>query len=270
MKECQLIRASIKPATAPAGAETPNPPSMRRFSRRLPASLIIWREVPAGGNVTSDPKASQAGRLAITLWVMNLLDAIPMGGAGSGAGTRSGLGRADAGMHRQAHPRRLAAGLACALLAVSSGLRPAPASTTSGPFDLLLFATPKAPHATGTAQLVYAHSPFGVAVTTDGRAAYSIRLTLAGLPAPTSLGNYSIYTAWAATPDLSRWIRLGTVANGTTTVGTVDLNKFLLVISAEPSDATTTETGPTVLHGTSPSGYLQSFLGHGLFRIPQQ
>ena len=117
---------------------------------------------------------------------------------------------------------------------------------------------------------MYVHSPFGVAVSVDGRASYDIEIVASGLPAPSSLGKYTLYTAWAAAPDLSRWIRLGTVSNGRSVVGPVDLNKFLLVISAEPSEATTTETGPTVLHGTSPSGYLQSFLGHGLYRLPAQ
>jgi hypothetical protein len=134
---------------------------------------------------------------------------------------------------------------------------------------MLLFNTPAAPKASGTAQLIYAHSPFGVAVATDGRAIYDIEVTTTGLPAPASLGKYTTYVAWAATPDLAHWTRLGTVSNGSSTVGPVDLNKFLFVISAEAFNAGTAATGPTVLHGTSPSGYLQSFLGHGLFRLPQ-
>ena len=76
--------------------------------------------------------------------------------------------------------------------------------------------------------------------------------------------------AWAVTPDLSQWVRLGTLTNGTTTVGPVALNKFLFVVSAESSHPSATQAGPTVLHGTSPSGYLQSFLSHPLFRnVPQ-
>ncbi len=166
---------------------------------------------------------------------------------------------------RRCAPRR-ASGLLCAALVASV----APVHRdAAGPFDLLLFGTPAAPHATATARLVYPHSPFGLAVTTDGRATYNIQITVTGLPAPTSLGKFTVYTAWAALPDLSRWVRLGTVTNGTSLVGPVDLNKFLLVVSAEPSAATTSQTGPTVLHGTSPSGYLQTFLGHGLYRLPQ-
>ena len=50
------------------------------------------------------------------------------------------------------------------------------------------------------------------------------------------LGKYTAYVAWAATPDLTQWARLGTVSNGTSRVGPVDFNKFLFVISAEASD----------------------------------
>ena len=141
-----------------------------------------------------------------------------------------------------------------------------PLLSGAGPYDIPLFSTPKAPLAAGSARLVFAESPFGVAVTADGRAQYDVRVTAANLPEPSTLGSYRIYVAWATTPDLTRWNRLGTVANGTTTVGHVVLNKFLLVITAEADSAAKTHAGPTVLHGTSPSGWLQSFLNHPMFR----
>jgi hypothetical protein len=155
------------------------------------------------------------------------------------------------------------------LTALPGGARRVAAGVPRGPFTMLLFNTAMAPKASATARLIYAHSPFGVAVTTDGRAVYDIEITAAGLPTLASLGKYTTYVAWAATPDLTRWARLGTIGNGTSRVGPVDFNKFLFVISAEASDTVTRETGPTVLHGTSPSGYLQTFLGHGLFKLPQ-
>ena len=141
-----------------------------------------------------------------------------------------------------------------------------PLLARAGPYDIALFATPKAPAATGSARLVYAASPFGVAVTADGRAQYDILVTASELPAPSSLGPFTTYVAWAATPDLATWVRLGTIRNGTSTVGHIDLNKFLLVITAEPDSAPSRHSGPTVLHGTSPSGWLQSFLNHPMFR----
>ena len=135
-----------------------------------------------------------------------------------------------------------------------------------GPFDITLLNTPQAPAAKGAARLVFAQSPFGVTVTADGRASYDVQLTISGLPAPSALGAYTTYVAWATTTELDRWHRLGTVANGSSTVGRAELNKFLLVITAEADSAPRTRTGPTVLHGISPSGWLQSFVSHPLFR----
>ena len=148
--------------------------------------------------------------------------------------------------------------VAAALLAV--------AGASEGPFDIALFNTPKTPTAKGHARLVFASSPFGVAVTADGRASYDVQIQTSGLPDPATLGAYTTYVAWAVTTDLAEWHRLGPVANGESTVGHAELNKFLLVITAEPSATPATHAGPTVLHGTSPSGWLQSFLSHPLFR----
>jgi hypothetical protein len=152
-----------------------------------------------------------------------------------------------------------------ALAAVLLLLAPRP-----GPYDITLHPTAAAPGAEGRARLVSAASPFGIGVTEDGRARYDIRISAAKLPRPERLGRFGGYIAWAATPDLKRWVRLGAVRNGTSTVGPVELNKFLLVITAEPDTAAAAHSGPTILHGTSPSGWLQSFITHPLFRgIPQ-
>lgn len=136
----------------------------------------------------------------------------------------------------------------------------------AGPFDIALLNTPKSPEAKGHAVLVYADSPFGVAVTSDGRATYDVRIEASGLPDPKSLGDFTTYVAWATTTDLSKWYRLGAVTNGTTTVGKIELNKFLLVVTAEAGPTPKEHAGPTVLHGISPSGWLQTFLSHPLFR----
>jgi hypothetical protein len=135
-----------------------------------------------------------------------------------------------------------------------------------GPFDIPLFNTPKTSGAKGHARLVFAPSPFGVAVTADGRAIYDVQVEVSGLPDPSTLGPYRAYVAWAVTTDLSKWERLGAITNGSNTVGHATFNKFLLVITAEAVTAPPTHSGPTALHGTSPSGWLQSFLSHPLFR----
>ena len=134
-----------------------------------------------------------------------------------------------------------------------------------GPYDIPLYATPTAPTAKGSARLVFDESPFGVAVTADGHARYDAQITASGLPAPSSLGAYHAYVAWAVSSDLSRWQRLGVVTNGKSTVGTVAMNKFLLVIAAERDSAVATHGGPSILHGSSPSTFLQSFQAHTAF-----
>ena len=160
--------------------------------------------------------------------------------------------------------------LACAALFVSTGAAVHGGTRAAGPYDLHLFPTPAVPHASGVARLVFAPSPFGIAVMPDGRASYNVQITAAGLPEPSTLGHYTAYVAWAATPDLAQWVRLGSVTNGETTVGPVEFNKFLLIVAAGSSAAAASPSGPTVLHGTSPSGYIQSFLSHPLFRgMPQ-
>ena len=135
-----------------------------------------------------------------------------------------------------------------------------------GPYDIKLLNTPRAPDAKGTARLVFAESPFGITVTADGRSSYDVQLSLTGLPQPSTIGAYRAYVAWAATTDLKRWHRLGPVHNGSSTVGRAEDNKFLLVITAEADSSVTEHKGPTVLHGISPSAWLQSFVTHPLFR----
>jgi hypothetical protein len=105
-----------------------------------------------------------------------------------------------------------------------------------------------------------------VADREPGHASYDVQITASSLPAPASLGQYTAYVAWVTSTDLSEWHRLGVIANGSTTLGQAELNKFLLVITAETDSAATAHAGPTILHGTSPSGWLQSFLTHPLFR----
>jgi len=145
-------------------------------------------------------------------------------------------------------------------------LLPIIALLSLGPYDIQLRNTPKTPNAHGTARLVFAESPFGVAVTADGHASYDVRLSLSGLPEPSALGPYKAYVAWGVTTDLKQWRRLGPVGNGESTVGTVDFNKFLLVVAAESDSAATSHAGAVALSGTSPSGWLQTFLSHPLFR----
>ena len=128
-----------------------------------------------------------------------------------------------------------------------------------------LFATAKAPLASGTAVLRPEPSPFGLSVTRDGKVLSRIVLTLSGLPDRSSLGPYRNFVAWATTPDLDPVIRLGPVRNGRIVVGPVALERFIVMVSAERAPAATTREGPLLLRGSSPSQFMAP---HGVTTLP--
>jgi FtsP/CotA-like multicopper oxidase with cupredoxin domain len=99
-------------------------------------------------------------------------------------------------------------------------------------------------------------SPFGVAVTVDGRPRYHLVADIAGLPDPHSLGPYAAYVAWAYTLGLDSAVKLGTVRNGRIDLGELDYVQFRILISAERSRDLVRRAGRLVLRGTSPSARL--------------
>jgi suppressor of ftsI len=120
-----------------------------------------------------------------------------------------------------------------------------------------LFPTAATGDARGTVELHWAESPFAVAVTPDGRFVYDLNAVIEGLPAPETLGDFSAYVAWATPLEMAPVVRLGTVQNGMNALGTVEFNKFLVLISAEAAPDVTERAGPLVLRGRSPSGRLE-------------
>jgi suppressor of ftsI len=109
----------------------------------------------------------------------------------------------------------------------------------------------------GRVELGRAPGPFTVDVTADGHLRYTPSITLTGLAAPSSLGRYSAYVAWAASPTMDVVQRLGVVRNGRTTVAPIALDKFIILISAESSPDAREMAGRLVLRGMSPSTRLQ-------------
>ncbi len=132
-------------------------------------------------------------------------------------------------------------------------------------YCLPLFSTAKASLASGTAVLQLPPSPFGLAVTRDGRVLSHVVLTLSGLPDPASLGPYHSFVAWATTPDLDPVIPLGAVRNGRTVTGPIALERFIIMVSAERSAGARTRDGPLVLRGSSPSQFMAP---HGVTTLP--
>jgi suppressor of ftsI len=134
-------------------------------------------------------------------------------------------------------------------------------------YCLPLHSTTAAPSASGTAVLRSAPSPFGLAVTREGRFSFQVVLTLSDLPDPASLGPYRSFVAWATTPELDPMIALGQVRNGRTVLGPIALERFIIMVSAERSPAVRSRAGPLVLRGSSPSLML---VPHGVTALPPQ
>ena len=105
----------------------------------------------------------------------------------------------------------------------------------------------------GTVELRIPHSPFGVSVNGAGNHLYDAVLSVDGLPEPGTLGDYHHYVVWLTTPVFDPVINLGTVENGTRDLGRIDLNKFMVLVTAEADDDGEDWAGRLVLRGTSPS-----------------
>ncbi len=121
---------------------------------------------------------------------------------------------------------------------------------------MMLLPVPALANATGTIALLPPASPTDVAVTADGRPRYHLVATIAGLPAPRSLGAFTAYVAWAYTLSLDSAVKLGPVANGRVDLGELDRAQFRVLITAEASPRVGERTGRIVLRGTSPAARL--------------
>ncbi|MDP9206176.1 MAG: multicopper oxidase family protein [Gemmatimonadota bacterium] len=144
---------------------------------------------------------------------------------------------------------------------------PPPTSLCDGParplapsrdlYCIELIAAPRIVGASGRVELAMRPGPFTVDVTASGVLRFSPVINLEGLPAPASLGPYSIYVAWVATPVMDPVLRLGEVRNGRAQLPPIALDKFIILVTAEPSAMVTSPTGRFVLRGASPSTRLQ-------------
>jgi FtsP/CotA-like multicopper oxidase with cupredoxin domain len=141
-------------------------------------------------------------------------------------------------------------------------------STAAGQADPDLYCIDLLPPAaidgpSGVARLVPPPSPFGIAVSPAGDMQHDVDFTLQGLPPPASLGAYTAYVAWAATPQMNPAVKLGEVRDGATRLGRVAFDRFLLIVTAERSVASASlsgaggPTGRVVLRGTSASMRMQ-------------
>ena len=116
--------------------------------------------------------------------------------------------------------------------------------------------------AKGTARVHFARSPFGVAVSTNGSYVYDVTLVLERIK-PKKNG---FYTAWVTSSDLKEVNRLGVLDDSFKATGRVDWNKFLVVVTLEPSEEPTGMwKGLVVMRGMARSGMMHTLAGHGPF-----
>ena len=135
-------------------------------------------------------------------------------------------------------------------------LSPAPNGPSRDLYCIELVPPPDVSAASGRVELAYLPNPFTVAALPDGRLQYQPVAHL-DLPRPESLGAFTQYVAWISTASMDSLARLGTVTAGTTSLPPIDLEKFLILVTAEPPGDRAAPSGRIVLRGQSPSTRLQ-------------
>ena len=128
--------------------------------------------------------------------------------------------------------------------------------------------------AAGVARLRPPSSPFGLAVTPAGAVLCDVDLELPEAPDLTPFPGATTLVAWAATPQFDSEMRLGEVRPGVTRVGRIPFDRFLVLVSAEPSARVTERNGRVLLRGTSAAVRMQphdmAFVLAGLSRRPRR
>lgn len=115
----------------------------------------------------------------------------------------------------------------------------------------------------GFGKVTFSSSPYGVAVSPSGTYMVDITMALRRIKKPKK----GFLTAWATKDDLSETTRLGVLDDDFRVSGKAAWNKFLLVVSLEPTDEPTGKwSGPIVMRGMSRSGMMHTLAGHGPYQ----
>ena len=145
-------------------------------------------------------------------------------------------------------------------------------AATADYYNIRMAPTGRAPGAVGYVTKTFAQSPFGIAVSVDGRYVYDVHLAVDGLRGPPNVE----YTVWVAPPNLSPIVRLGVLDDDFELMGQVDFNKFIMFVTAEQPGSWDPEItkkpgnawkGPILMQGISRSGLMHSASGHGPFEV---
>ena len=121
--------------------------------------------------------------------------------------------------------------------------------------------------ASGTIALTPVMSPFGLAVTAEGRPIYDATIVVKNLPDPASLGAFQTFVVWLASPSLDQMTSLGPITNDKAITARVDFIKMMYIVSAEPKGNVSGQkfTGPIVLVGRSASARVQNMAGCDIY-----
>lgn len=112
----------------------------------------------------------------------------------------------------------------------------------------------------GIGVVTFARSPYSVSVTPEGSYRLDVRMALDRIKPP----KRGVLTAWATKDDLTDVVRLGVLDESLRASGQVGWNKFLLVVTLEPSsEPSESWRGPVVMRGMSRSGLMHTLAGHG-------
>jgi hypothetical protein len=116
---------------------------------------------------------------------------------------------------------------------------------------------------TGSAQLTFARSPFGVSLSPTGSYQYTVDVSVSRVRPPRN----GVLAVWVASADLDDVRLLGVLDDTFRIQGQSEWNKFLVIVSLEQqADLGDRWKGPIVMRGMSRSGMMHTMAGHGAFQ----
>jgi len=115
----------------------------------------------------------------------------------------------------------------------------------------------------GKAVMKFDASPFGLSIAKDGSYRHRLDIRLENVK---NFGS-GAFVAWVTTPSLDKVQRLGVLKDDYTVSGTVNWNKYLVVITLEKAEPENGQSwqGPIAFRGISRSGLMHTMAGHGPF-----
>ncbi len=118
--------------------------------------------------------------------------------------------------------------------------------------------------ASGTVDLTFQSSPFGIAVGSGGHYRYDLSGRIRGLKPPKS----GVYVVWLSKPNLDEVRQVGMLDDAMSFEAEVEWQKFLVIVTLEDSfdPEQPRWQGPVALRGLSRSGRMHTMAGHGPFQ----